>query len=165
MDRTRANRAGAGFEGTAGRLAGAVMARLNRDMERLAVDELGPAAGDSVLAVGFGPGVGLAELAARRCDGHISIYGIDPSSVMVEQAARRNRGADMELVQAAAESIPYPDGAFSGVIAVNSAQLWDPLDAAVGEIARVLAPGGSLITVTHVWAITKRAPRTSGPPP
>jgi hypothetical protein len=44
------------------------------------------------------------------------------------------------------------------VLAVNSIQLWDPLEAGVREVARVLAPGGVLVTITHVWAIEKRAP-------
>ena len=149
-----------GLDGLPGRLAGAVMARLNRDMEVAAVEELAPAPGDAVLAVGFGPGVGIDELVTRRPDGPIA--GIDPSATMVEAARRRNRAAvaagRVQLVQAAASSIPWPDGAFSGVLAVNCMQLWEPLDVALREVARVLAPGGSLVTLTHRWAIEKRAP-------
>jgi len=147
------------FEGTAGRLAGAVMARLNRDMERAAVDELAPEPG-AVLAVGFGPGVGIAELVARR-PGCV-VAGVDPSPTMVAQARRRNLAAidagRVVLTRAGAEAIPWPDRAFSGVVAVNSMQLWEPLDDALREVARVLAPGGALVTVTHTWAIEKRAP-------
>ena len=80
-----------GFEGVPGRLAGAVMARLNRDMEVAAVDELAPAPGASVLAVGFGPGVGIAELVARLPHGQIA--GVDPSATMVAAARQRNRAA------------------------------------------------------------------------
>lgn len=64
----------------------------------------------------------------------------------------------MLLVEAGVASIPWPDAAFSGVVAVNSMQLWEPLDAALREIARVLAPGGRLVTLTHRWAIEKRVP-------
>jgi ubiquinone/menaquinone biosynthesis C-methylase UbiE len=148
------------FEGTAGRLAGAVMARLNGDMERAAVDELAPRPDDAVLAVGFGPGVGIAELVARLPDG--SVAGVDPSATMVARSRRRNRAAVGEgrvlLTQARAQSIPWPDGAFAGVVAVNSVQLWEPLGRSVGEVARVLAAGGALVTVTHTWAIEKRTP-------
>jgi ubiquinone/menaquinone biosynthesis C-methylase UbiE len=81
---------------------------------------------------------------------------------MVDQARRRNRRAldsvAISLACAAAESIPWPDEAFGGVLAVNSIQLWNPLEAGVREVARVLAPGGALVTITHVWAIEKRAP-------
>jgi ubiquinone/menaquinone biosynthesis C-methylase UbiE len=148
------------FEGTTGRVAGAVMARMNRDMEHAAIDELDPAPSASVLSIGFGPGVGIAALVRRLPHGRVA--GIDPSSTMVDQARRRNRRAvdtgRVSLARAAAESILWPDGVFSGVLAVNSIQLWDPLEAGVREVARVLAPGGALVTVTHVWAIEKRAP-------
>ena len=149
-----------GFEGTAGRLAGPVMARMNRDMERVAIDELAPEPDDSVLAVGFGPGVGIAQLARRLPDGVIG--GVDPSASMVKQARRRNAAAidrgQVLVERSTADSIPWPDSTFAGVLAVNSVQLWAPLDASVGEVVRVLAPGGHLVTVTHVWAIEKQAP-------
>jgi ubiquinone/menaquinone biosynthesis C-methylase UbiE len=157
---TRSVAATAGFEGAVGRVAASVMARLNRDMERAAVGELDPEPNDDVLAVGFGPGVGVQELVRRLERGCIA--GIDPSVTMVEQARRRNRGAvdtgQVVLVEAAADAIPFPDRAFRGVVAVNSMQLWRPLEGSLREVARVLAPGGALVTVTHVWAIEKRAP-------
>lgn len=53
-----------GPDGVPGRLAGAVMARLNRDVEVAAVVELAPVPGDAELDVGFGPAVGIAELVA-----------------------------------------------------------------------------------------------------
>jgi ubiquinone/menaquinone biosynthesis C-methylase UbiE len=137
-----------------------MMARMNRDMEHAAIDELDPAPRTAVLSIGFGPGVGIAALVRRLPQGQVA--GIDPSATMVDQARRRNRQAvDTERVSltcAAAESIPWPDGAFGGVLAVNSIQLWDPLEAGLREVARVLAPGGALVTVTHVWAIEKHAP-------
>jgi ubiquinone/menaquinone biosynthesis C-methylase UbiE len=148
------------FKGTSGRVAGAVMARMNRDMEHAAIDELDPAPSASVLSIGFGPGVGIAALVRRLPHGQVA--GVDPSSTMVDQARRRNRHAvdagRVSLACAAAESIPWPDDAFSGVVAVNSIQLWDPLEAGVGEVARVLVPGGAFVTMTHVWAIEKRSP-------
>ncbi len=149
-----------GFDGVTGRIAGALMARLNHDMEVAAIDELAAATGDALLAVGFGPGVGIAELVARQHDGLVA--GIDPSATMVAAARRRNRAAvdagRVRLVQAAASSIPWPDGAFAGVLAVNSMQLWEPLDEALREVRRVLASGGSLVALTHRWAIEKHAP-------
>jgi ubiquinone/menaquinone biosynthesis C-methylase UbiE len=148
------------FEGTTGRVAGAVMARMNRDMEHGAIDQLNPAPDASVLSIGFGPGVGVAALARRVPQGRVA--GIDPSATMVDQALRRNRLAvrsgQVTLVCAGAESIPWPDDTFFGVVAVNSIQLWDPLEAGVQEAARVLAPGGRLVTLTHAWAIEKHAP-------
>ena len=149
-----------GFDGFVGRISGSVMARLNRDMERAAVAELNPSPNDSVLAIGFGPGVGIELLAEVLPTGLVA--GIDPSATMNDLARRRNRrGIDsgrIVLRNASAEVIPWPDDTFDGIIAANSAQFWRPLDAAIGEVARVIRPGGSLVTITHAWAIEKVSP-------
>lgn len=149
-----------GFEGLVGRISGSVMARLNRDMERTAVAELNPSPRDSVLAIGFGPGIGVESLADVLSAGLVA--GIDPSAAMNELARRRNRrGIDsgrIVLRNAGAEAIPWPDNTFNGIVAVNSAQLWRPLDAAVREVARVARPGCSLVTITHAWAVEKTSP-------
>jgi len=148
------------FDGPAGRLAAAVMARMNRDMEAAAVAELDPAETPLVLCIGFGPGVGVAQLAGRAP--RQVVAGIDPSATMVDCAARRNRSAvragRVVLRRASAEAIPWPDDSFDAVVAVNSMQLWHPLDVAIGEVARVVRPGGALVTVTHSWAVEKIAP-------
>ena len=52
--------------------------------------------------------------------------------------------------------VPWPDAAFDAAVAVNSMQLWDPLHAAVRELARVVRPGGVLVAITHTWAVEKR---------
>jgi ubiquinone/menaquinone biosynthesis C-methylase UbiE len=148
------------FDGTAGRLAGPLMARMNSDMELAAIDELAPAEDASVLAVGFGPGVGVAELTKYLPSGVVG--GVDPSAAMVQQARHRNLSAiesgQVALERSTAASIPWPDGTFTGALAVNSVQLWDPLEGSVREVQRVLAPAGRLVTLTHVWAIEKRCP-------
>jgi ubiquinone/menaquinone biosynthesis C-methylase UbiE len=102
----------------------------------------------------------VAELTRRLPNGVVG--GVDPSAAMYRQASRRNQSAiesgQVTLERGAADSIPWPDGTFTGVLAVNSIQLWHPLDTSVGEVARVLAPGGRIVAVTHVWAIEKRSP-------
>jgi ubiquinone/menaquinone biosynthesis C-methylase UbiE len=149
-----------GFDGFVGRISGSVMSRLNRDMERAAVAELNPSPNDSVLAIGFGPGIGVESLADVLSVGLVA--GIDPSATMNELALRRNRrGIDsgrIVLRNAGAEAIPWLDNTFNGIVAVNSAQLWRPLDSAIREVARVTRPGGSLVTITHAWAIEKTSP-------
>ncbi len=136
------------------------MARMNRDMELTAIDELSPASEASVLAIGFGPGVGVAELTKRLPNGVVG--GVDPSAAMVQQARRRNLSAvesgQVTLERGTADSMPWPDGTFSGAVAVNCMQLWDPLDVSVREVVRVLAPGGRLVAITHVWAVEKQVP-------
>ncbi|MGH9029345.1 MAG: class I SAM-dependent methyltransferase [Acidimicrobiales bacterium] len=149
-----------GFDGAGARLVAPLMARLNRDMELAALDELEPEPNDRVLCIGFGPGVGVAALTERLVEG--TVCGIDPSAAMGETALRHNARAvesgRVVLRRAAAESIPWSADTFDAVVAVNCIQLWRPLQAGVSEVARVLRAGGPLVALTHVWAIEKLDP-------
>jgi SAM-dependent methyltransferase len=145
------------FDGPIGIITAAIMARANRAAEEEAIAELAPRPGDDVLVAGFGPGVGLRLMAERITSGRIA--GIDPSEVMRKQARRRNRAAvdsgRIELRQGTADDLPWPGGTFDAVLTVNTIQLWRPFDASVREVARVLRPGGRLISYTHDWAIRR----------
>ncbi|GAA4019739.1 hypothetical protein GCM10022247_49350 [Allokutzneria multivorans] len=145
------------FDGVLGRITALIMAHGNRAAEAEAVAELDPRPHHRVLVVGFGPGVGLRLLDVHLPEGHIA--GVDPSAVMLRSATRRNRRAvaegRIELHRARADALPFPDDDFDGVITVNTIQFWEPLAASVGEISRVLRPGGRLVAYTHEWAITR----------
>jgi len=152
------------FDGVAGLATAKVMARTNREAEIEAVGILGPQPGDRVLAVGIGPGVGVHHL-ATSVEG-VSIVGIDPSAAMLGDARRRNRASiesgTVELVQTTADALSWGDSTFDGAVAVNSIQMWDPLDASLAEVARVLRSGGRLVTLTHDWAIERSTGRSPG---
>ncbi len=143
------------FDGPIGLLAAWVMARRNTETEREAVDVLDPSPDDAVLAIGFGAGTGVAELAGRVG----SVGGIDPSWAMVTVARRHNRRAvragRVRLERSTADRLPWPDAAFDGAVAVNSIQLWRPLAASIAEVARVLRPGARLVTCTHDWVVAR----------
>ena len=145
------------FDGLAGAFAARVMARVNRAAEAEAVARLDPAPGDAVLVVGFGPGVGVALLAARLTSGRV--VGVDPSAVMLKTATRANRAAiaagRVGLSQARADATGAAEGAFDGAIAVNALQLCEPFAATARELARVLKPGARLVGLTHDWALTR----------
>jgi SAM-dependent methyltransferase len=93
-----------------------------------------------------GHGRSLTELAARAATGRV--VGLDSSELMVEIAARRNRGliaaARVDVVLATVESLPFPDEAFDKVLCVHVLYFWEDLDGSLREIARVLKPGGRL---------------------
>ncbi|NMR18944.1 class I SAM-dependent methyltransferase [Cellulomonas fimi] len=108
----------------------------------LAVSRAGP--GSRVLDVGCGSGELLAQVAALGATG----AGIDPAPGMVELARRRAPEADVRLGRA--EHLPWDDGAFDVVVAVNSLQLADSALDALAEAVRVVAPGG-LVAVAS-WA-------------
>jgi ubiquinone/menaquinone biosynthesis C-methylase UbiE len=133
------------------------MARMNRAAEAEALEMLAPAPDASVLAVGFGPGVGLALLADRLTVGRV--VGVDPSGTMLKTATRANRTAiaagRVELRQARADATGAPDATFDGAVAVNSLQLCAPFAATAGELARVLKPGARLVSLTHDWALAR----------
>jgi ubiquinone/menaquinone biosynthesis C-methylase UbiE len=101
---------------------------------------------DRILDLGCGHGRGLTELAARASMGQV--VGADPSELMVEIAARRNRSligaARVDVVLATVESLPFPDGFFDKVLCVHVLYFWEDLDVSLREIARVLGPGGRL---------------------
>ncbi|MEY9871959.1 SAM-dependent methyltransferase [Streptacidiphilus sp. MAP12-33] len=133
--------------GITGALVGALMARRHGGQIGGCVADLAPRAGEHLLEIGFGPGTGLVTLAASAAG--LRLAGVDPSPLMVTTAARQVRRlralvAPVELRQATAEALPWPDGTFDGVCATNSVQLWQPLDASLAEVRRVLRPGGRL---------------------
>jgi ubiquinone/menaquinone biosynthesis C-methylase UbiE len=158
------------FEGLAGRATAKVMARMNRDSEREAIDLLSPSPGDRVVALGIGAGVGVDLLAARLSgtvlsgtvpsgDRESKVVGVDPSTAMLAEARRRNRRwidlGTVELLEATTALLDLENGAFDGAIAVNSIQLWEPPDVSLREVSRVLRSGARLVTLTHDWAIER----------
>jgi ubiquinone/menaquinone biosynthesis C-methylase UbiE len=139
--------------GAMGRVVGGLMAAINSDMERCAVDALGLHGTESALEIGFGPGVGVARLARRLRGGRVA--GIDPSVVMLTQASRRNRRAiregRVELREGTASCLPCNDGWFDAVVSVNNIREWPNLSGDLAEIRRVLTPRGRLSIAVHAW--------------
>jgi ubiquinone/menaquinone biosynthesis C-methylase UbiE len=131
-------------EGILGRLGGLIMARTNRECAAWVVGLLDVGPNESVLEVGFGPGVGIELLAQRAVAGYVA--GIDPSIEMVAQATARNAEAikrgQVDLRRGSVASLPFADAAFDKTVAINSMQLWPDAVAGLREIARVVRGGG-----------------------
>lgn len=86
-------------------------------------------------------GVGDDRLLRRQGDKGLNLYGVDIS------AADRSRSID-ELAltdQASIEELPYNDGFFHCVTALDTAVLWENKAAALAELFRVLRSGGQLL--------------------
>ena len=129
--------------GVLGRVIAFIMARETRSQNLRVMDALGIDRSDQILDLGCGHGRSLTELAARAATGRV--VGVDPSELMVEIAAQRNRAlieaTRVEVILATVESLPFPDDAFDKVICVHVLYFWKDLDISLREIARVLKPG------------------------
>jgi ubiquinone/menaquinone biosynthesis C-methylase UbiE len=100
----------------------------------LLVNEYGFRPGSAILDVGIGTGLASAPFVARGFE----MTGIDPSADMLSAAERHF--PNVQLVQGAAEKLPFGDNTFDGAI---SAQVFHWLDqpAAIRELIRVVKPG------------------------
>jgi demethylmenaquinone methyltransferase/2-methoxy-6-polyprenyl-1,4-benzoquinol methylase len=90
-----------------------------------------------VLDVATGTGLVAAELLKR---GH-RVTGLDQSAEMLSIANRRFEGA-VELVEASADSVPFPDGSFDHLTFTYLLRYVDDPAATLAELARVVRPGG-----------------------
>ncbi len=132
--------------GFAGRLVGRLLNRGNRSLvvAAVAAADCGPAA--DVADIGFGGGVGLDLL--LDCDG-IVVHGVEMSETMLTEAQRRfsdfiARGR-LRLYSGRMESLPLEDSALDAIISTNTIYFVPDLAAALGELVRVLRPGGRLV--------------------
>lgn len=114
--------------------------RVGAFVHRLAggvVEWLSPQAGERILDLGCGDG----QLTERLASTGALVTGVDASAAMV--TAARARGID--AIEASAEQLPLPDGSFDAVFS-NAALHWvRNQDAMLGEVHRVLRPGGRFV--------------------
>jgi len=133
-------------QGWSGRLVGHAMARQHRTLTDWTIGLLDLSPSDRVLDVGCGSGMAIGLLAKAASDGFVA--GVDYSSEMVRQATRRNApevvAGRVELRHGDAMELPFPDGWFDVVCAIETLYFWpDPLRG-LQEARRVLRPGGRL---------------------
>jgi ubiquinone/menaquinone biosynthesis C-methylase UbiE len=111
---------------------------------RRSIAVLAPRAGERVLIVGVGTGLDLPHLPR-----HASYDAVDITPAMLRRAARRAARLGLPLValEASAAALPFEDAHFDAVILhLILAVVPDPR-AALGEVQRVLKPGGRAV----VW--------------
>jgi SAM-dependent methyltransferase len=102
-----------------------------------ALDWLLPAGARRVLDLGAGTGKLTRLLVARG----LEVVAVEPSGGMREELARVVPGTS--ALAGTAERIPLADGAVDAVLVAQAWHWIDP-ERAVPEVARVLAPGGTL---------------------
>jgi ubiquinone/menaquinone biosynthesis C-methylase UbiE len=118
---------------------------LVNDLEFGAVAEA--VAGADALEIGCGTGLILARTAAvaRRA------RGVDLSGAMAAFSAKRK---GLETAQASASALPFADGSFDVVYSFKVLPHVRAVEEAVGEVARVLRPGGrAFLEFYNPWSV------------
>jgi ubiquinone/menaquinone biosynthesis C-methylase UbiE len=108
---------------------------------------LGARAEGRVLEVAIGTGLNLPHY-----PGDVTITGIELSPAMLAIAKQRaiDLGRDVDLHTGDAQALPFPDEAFETVVcALSLCTIPDPA-AAIGQMKRVLVPGGRLLLLDHI---------------
>jgi ubiquinone/menaquinone biosynthesis C-methylase UbiE len=106
--------------------------------------------GDAVLDVGCGTGTLLIEAATRVVPSG-SMQGIDRSPEMLAHARRKAaaQGVTANFVEGSANRLPFPDASFDVVLCTLMLHHLPALMqmATIGEMRRVLRPGGRMVIV------------------
>src|SRR6266852_8737017 len=107
----------------------------------------------TILDVGCGGGRTVGKLAAIATQG--KVYGVDYSDESVAATKRTNaRWTDLGRVQirhGSVSQLPFPDGMFDLVTAVETHFWWPNLPGDMREVFRVLKPGGTLILIAEIY--------------
>jgi SAM-dependent methyltransferase len=107
----------------------------------------------TVLDVGCGGGRTIQKLAAAAAEG--KVYGIDYSAASVAAARRTNAGqiaeGRVDIQQGSVSHLPFRDGTFDVVTAVETHYYWPNLAEDLREIRRVLNPGGRFVVIAETY--------------
>jgi SAM-dependent methyltransferase len=118
-------------------------ARLGDPARTVLLERAGAGPGRRLLDLGCGSGELLARAAALGAE----VAGLDAAPGMVELARARVPGADVRTGDLTAD-LPWPDGSFDVVTAVNALGFAPDYRAALTGCARLLRPGG-LVAVAN----------------
>jgi ubiquinone/menaquinone biosynthesis C-methylase UbiE len=107
----------------------------------------------TILDIGCGGGRTVSKLAAIATQG--KVYGVDYSEESV--AATRKTNAQwighgrVEVRHGSVSQLPFPDGMFDLVTAVETHFWWPDLPGDIREVSRVMKPGGTLVLIAEIY--------------
>ncbi|MCB1051792.1 MAG: methyltransferase domain-containing protein [Acidobacteria bacterium] len=107
----------------------------------------------AILDLACGTGI-VARSLRKKFPDKVQLTGLDPALGML--AVAKDLSPQVDWVQGVAESLPFPDRAFSAVLCQFGFMFFSDQDRALREMARVLAPGGQLIVA--VWNAVEEIP-------
>ena len=140
-------------KGWLGRLVLRMMNAQHSKVTDWGISHVSIASNQILLDVGCGGGRTVNKLAALASKG--KVYGIDYSAESVSFARKTNHEwislGRVEIQEASVSQLPFPDGMFDTVTAVETHFWWPDLPADMRELLRVLKPGGVLIIIAEVY--------------
>ncbi len=107
--------------------------------------------GEHILDVGSGPGHYALEMSAAAGDrGHVT--GVDSAQQSLETARRRCAGlANVSFHPGDAAALPFSGPMFDAALSTQTFEYLPDVPAALGEIFRVLKPGGRVLIHDTEW--------------
>jgi O-methyltransferase len=106
--------------------------------------------GKSVLEVGCGRGGNCYYLA--RYAGAAHVCGLDRSAESIRFCRRVHRYRTVSFVQGTADALPFGMSSFDAVLSVEAAHCYRDTDPFLGEVRRVLKPGG-VFCIVDLWSL------------
>lgn len=111
------------------------------------------ASSDTILDIGCGGGRTISKLAATATQG--KVYGVDHSEESVAASKRTNahliRDGRVEVHLGSVSQLPFREGTFDLVTAVETHFWWPNLSTDMREVFRVLKTGGKLIVIAEIY--------------
>ncbi|WP_035345934.1 MULTISPECIES: 23S rRNA (guanine(745)-N(1))-methyltransferase [Dickeya] len=131
-----------------------------RDRVSILIADNLPSSAAALLDIGCGEGYYTAALAQAVASQGASVYGLDVSKTAIQRAAKRY--AQVRFCVASSQRLPFTDTALAAVL-----KIYAPCNP--DELARVIHPGGVLVTVTpgpnHLLALKARIYKDVKPHP
>jgi ubiquinone/menaquinone biosynthesis C-methylase UbiE len=120
----------------------------HRLYERVAADVAGAGLRDGARVLDVGTGPGRLPLAIARALPGLEVEGLDQSVEMIEQARRNATEAGLDervrFTVGDVARLPYGDASFDLIVSTMSQHHWPDAAAGLGELRRVLRPGGRI---------------------
>ena len=139
--------------GWLGRLFARDMNSRHRELARWGLSHAAVGAHDVVLDVGCGGGRTVQELARLAHQG--TVVGLDYSAASVAVCRSLNAAAiaagRVLALRGTVSALPFPAGAFDLVTAVETHYYWPDLERDLGEVGRVLKPGGRAVLIVESY--------------
>ncbi len=123
---------------------------------------LQPGAGELILDAGCGTGVFTHDLLTAGA----KVTGLDLSFPMLRRAGKKAEAYPFRMVQGDLRRLPFAGNSFDKVISVTAIEFIDDAQAAVGELFRVVRPGGWIVVASlnslSPWAVRRKADADKG---